>query len=321
MNRKSGKMKVRISILAGMMIFLISFIPKQSQGQQDPMYTQYMFNTQVVNPAYAGTWKTMGFMFLTRHQWVGFDGHPATNTFTVQTPLKNENVGLGLSVMHDEIGYERRIGIYGDYSYKLTLKEGLFLRLGLKGGFMQYHNNLNNYTLYTGGPSDPQFQGVVEDFMPNFGVGAFMHSDRFYLGLSIPKLMENSFDNSEISESIKAEKRHLFFIGGVVLDLSEDVKFKPTVYSKLAWNAPVQFDFTANFLIKETFWLGGMYRTGDSFGFIAQWIFNKNKNMRIGYAIDFTKTELRNNHNGVHEIMVSYELDFKKLLFSSPRYF
>jgi type IX secretion system PorP/SprF family membrane protein len=287
-------------------------------GQQEPMFTQYVFNMQTVNPAYAGTWQTIGFTALARLQWVGIEGNPTTQTFSMQTPFRSENVGLGLNIVNDEIGLEQRLMFNIDYSYRLRISRESSLRLGIKGGFTNYSNPLGFYTTYPGEESDPNFQGYVDNqFMPNVGIGAFLSSDKYYLGLSIPKLVETTFKTTEDEYTTLQEMRQYFLIGGVVFDLSRYVKFKPTVFTRAVVGAPIQYDISANFLFNEKFWLGAMYRSGDALGVIAQWIIKDR--FRIGYAYDFTITDLSNYQSGTHEIMVSYEIDWKR--FVSPRYF
>ena len=207
--------------------------------------------------------------------------------------------------------------MFGDYSYRLQVNNS-FLRLGLKIGVTNYHNNLSDYKQYPG-EVDPYSQGEIDvKYMPNFGVGAFWSSDDYYIGLSVPKIIHNQFKDNYNNFSIQAELRHLFLIAGYVFDLSRDVKFKPTFLTKVTLGAPVEFDFTANFLLVDKVWLGAMYRTGDSFGFIAQWIFDKK--LRIGYGIDFTTTRLQRFHTGTHEVMVSYEIGLRRK-WTSPRMF
>jgi type IX secretion system PorP/SprF family membrane protein len=315
------KMKSKLNIIKGLgVLVLVVAMNNASLAQQDPMYTQYMFNTQTINPAYAGTWESIGFMVLARQQWVGFEGAPQTYTFSFQAPMRNEKVALGLNMISDKVGLEKRFSVFGDYSYLVKLTQTTNLRLGLKAGFTNYTNNLQAYQLYPDGLTDPLFQGEIDTkFMPNFGIGAFLFTDNYYVGLSIPKIVHNDFKNNFNNYSVQAEMRHYFLIAGVVLDLNEWLAFKPTFLTKATVGAPVEFDFSANFLLKERLWLGAMYRTGDAYGFIAQWVFDKK--LRIGYAVDFTTTKLQNYHSGTHEIMVSYELKFLKESFVSPRYF
>ncbi len=291
-----------------------------ASGQQDPMHSQYIFNLQTVNPAYAGTWKTIGFMGIIRHQWVGIAGHPSTQTFSVQSPLKSQNVGIGFNIVHDQVGLTSTISANFDYAYQISLSDQTSLRFGIKGGFTNFSNNLPDYIQYPDGISDPIFQTSIDNkFMPNIGVGLYLNSPRYFLSLSLPKIIENSFQSNVNNFCTKSELRHFFFAGGLIFNLSESVKFKPTFMTQTVTGAPFLYDLSANFLFFERLWLGGMYRSGDAISAMAQWIINRN--LRIGYAHDFTTTDLKNYHQGVHEIMLSYEFVTIKRLFISPRYF
>lgn len=291
-----------------------------SKGQQDPMYTQYIFNLQTVNPAYVGYWQTMGLTAISRHQWVGLNGHPTTQTFSFQTPLRSQRVGVGLNVILDKVGLEKRMSLNFDYSYEILLSDITSLRFGLKGGFTNYSHNLTEYEQYPDNQSDPLFQATIDNkFMPNFGVGLFLSSPRYFLSLSLPGIIENNYQSNVNNYSTRSELRHLFFAGGMMFDLSENVKFKPTFMTKTVVGSPFEYDLSANFLLAEKFWVGGMYRSGDAIGAIAQWIINRK--LRLGYAYDFTTTDLRNYHNGVHEVMISYEFIPASRRIISPRYF
>jgi len=155
--------------------------------------------------------------------------------------------------------------------------------------------------------------------MPNVGVGAFLYREDYFVGFAIPKLIENRFRNNFNNFSTMAAMRHFFLNAGIVVNAADFLKFKPTVLVKATMGAPVEVDLSANFLLMDRLWLGAMYRTGDSYGFIAQWVIDRK--LRIGYAVDFTTTKLRNFHNGSHEVMVSYELRLTKEKYVSPRYF
>lgn len=291
-----------------------------SKGQQDPMYTQYNFNLQTINPAYAGFWQTMGIMAMSRLQWVGLNGHPSTQTFSFQTPLRSESVGIGLNIVLDKVGLEKKFIVSADYAYEILFSEITKLRFGVKGGFTNYSNNLFNYQLYPDDIADPRFQTMVENkFMPNFGFGLFLSSEKYYLSLSLPRILENSYQSNVTNYSTKSEVRQLYLAGGMMFDISENIKFKPTFMTKSVVGTPFQYDISANFLLIEKFWIGAMYRSGDSFGGIAQWIINQN--LRFGYAYDFTTTGLQNYHNGIHEVMISYEFNHSRSKTISPRYF
>jgi len=308
--------KLRKAVLA----LLILSGPLYSIGQQDPMYTQYIFNLQTINPAYVGSWQTMGFLALSRHQWVGFTGHPTTQTFSFQTPLSTQNVGIGFDVVHDKLGPEQRIMVNIDYSYRIMLDDIVSLRFGLKGGFTNYNNDLSSLQPYSDGNPDPALSGVIENkFMPNVGFGMFLSSPKYYLSLSLPRLIQNSFQENSGNFSKMSEVRQFYFAGGIVFNLSENIKFKPTFMTKAIVGVPFQYDISANFLLAEKFWICGMYRSGDAIGAIAQWIINSR--FRIGYAADFPYTDLGSYQKGVHEVMISYEIAFTKRRYVSPRYF
>lgn len=287
-----------------------------SFSQSDPMYTQYYFNMQTINPAYAGSWQSMGFTALTRLQWLGIKGHPSTQTFSFQAPINEENMGIGMNIVNDKIGLEKRLFVNLDYSYRLIIQENTFLRFGIKGGFTNYSNPLPFYKTYD--PNDPNYMLEVKNkFMPNVGVGAFLSSDIIYFGISVPKLIESKFSNTSNENYTVTDYRQIYASGGWVYEVSSNVKFKPAFLTKIAKGSPLQYDLSANFLLNEKFWLGAMYRSGDAVGVIAQWIIKDQ--FRIGYAMDFTTTGIRKYQKGVHEIMVSYEIKKNKLI--SPRYF
>jgi type IX secretion system PorP/SprF family membrane protein len=293
---------------------------KVVMGQQDPMYTQYMFNTQTINPAYAGSWNSIGFLALTRLQWVGVEGAPATQTFSFQMPISDKMMGIGLNIINDKIGMEKRFGVFADYSYKINFGGSTNLRMGIKGGFSNYSHNLSGYILYPDGIDDPLFESDTEHkFLPNFGVGLFLDNPVYYAGISVPKLVNSKFERTGSGLTVKGEISSFFLIAGYLHNLSNNLKFKPTLLVKATIGSPFGFDLSANFILKEKFWMGAMWRTGDSFGFIAQCVIDKN--IRLGYAIDFPTSGLRSYHTSTHEVMVSYELKVVKKQITSPRFF
>lgn len=303
-----------------LIVVLLAIFGQRSFGQQDPLYSQYMFNIQSVNAAYVGTWESLGFTVLSRNQWVGVDRAPKTNTLSIQTLTRGRKVGLGLSVMNDKFGYIDRLAVFTDYSYKLILENNkTFLRFGLKAGFSSYLNNLDAYALQD--ESDPAFQGMIEKrFMPNFGLGVFLHNPKYYLGISVPKMIEHNIDNSVNSEyTISSDIRHWFVMGGYVFPLGDDFKFKPSFLTKVVRGAPFQADINANFLVRDRFWFGGSYRTDSGFGVNLQWIFDEK--LRVGYAIDYSNKGIYRNSMGIHELMLSYEFNVLKSIFRSPRYY
>ncbi len=289
------------------------------KAQQEPLYTQYMFNTVSVNPAYAGTRNAMNVLLLSRLQWTGMDGAPRTYDFTMHTPLDNYKMGLGLSIVSDSHGPVNNYYINVNYAYRVSLSESLTLSMGIKGGIYNYHVNLTDINV---GDNDVAFMDNVEQrFQPNAGLGLYMYSDKFYVGASVPKLIQTELSGDQNTVgSISDLKQHFFVMGGYVFDLNEDLKFKPSILTKVVQGAPPSTDVTAQCLIKDTYWLGATYRIGDAVALIGN--IKLNKQLMIGYSYDFTVSELNNYNNGSHEIIVSYDFDgFLKNKVKSPRYF
>lgn len=286
-------------------------------AQQDPMYTHYMFNTLSINPAYAGSREALNISGLLRAQWVGIDGAPITQTAFAHMPIFNYSMGLGLSVVNDNIGPVNQTIVYADYSYTIKFKEKHKLSFGLKGGFNYMTGSLSNLT--TTQQNDQAFsQNVNSKILPNFGFGMYYHSDYWYLGASTPKLIENKIvQNTDLQNS--KEQRHYFIIGGGVIKLSEPIKFKPSVCIKMTQGAPISWDVSAMFLLRDKLWLGTAYRWDDSFSFIGQ--IQVNDQFCVGYSYDINTSDLRKYNYGSHEIFLSYDFSFKRDRIMSPRYF
>ncbi|MBL7947290.1 MAG: type IX secretion system membrane protein PorP/SprF [Flavobacteriales bacterium] len=289
----------------------------KARAQQDPLYSQYMFNTLAFNPGYAGSADVFTVMALSRHQWVGFEGAPATQTFLAHTPLKNESLALGLSAINDRIGPSRQTAAFVDFAYRLKTGVDSRLAFGLKGGLNMYQADLASLSTVEVDPSNVNIQSQM---LPNFGFGLFWHTPRYYVGVSAPKLLENDF--TEASGTVvepASEARHYFLIGGYVMDLSKDIKFKPSFMFRSVEGAPLSLDLNANFLLRERIWFGAMYRLGNAFGVMGQ--YQINDQLRAGYAFDLTTTTIGAYNAGTHEVMLSYDFRFLKGRTISPRYF
>lgn len=265
-----------------------------------------MDNLLVINPGYAGSKDIGNALLVARNQWVSFEGAPSTQSFAYHSRISGKNVGIGISIMNDKIGPQKQTGFYLDYSYFLNVSENYKLGLGLKAGVGFYRSNLTE--LITISPEPIFDNDIYENFLPNFGVGFYLFSDDTYFGLSVPKLIENKITRSDVSSGqVNAQKMHVYAIGGKKFDLSENVQFK--TYSMLRWvtGSPISLDITALVGLNDKIWLGGMFRFGDSYGFLAQ--FKPTEKMMIGYSYDLTISDLNVYNNGTHEIMFSYDID------------
>lgn len=303
--------KTQIILLFLLLNGLISF------AQQDPMYSQYMFNTLAVNPGYAGSRDALNMTALARKQWLGIDGAPSTQTFFAHTPLRAKGTAVGFSFVNDKIGPLNQSMMFADYSYTIMVTEKSKLSFGLKAGVNILKANLLNVNLDEQG--DQSFSNNIRyKPMPNFGFGLYYHADKWYVGLSSPKLIQNKIESS-IDYSKLSERRHYFIIGGFVSELSENIIFKPSTLIKITKGAPVSIDLTADFLIKDKFWIGAGHRIGDSFSALMK--LQLTDQLKMGYAYDYTISKLSTYNYGTHEIMLSYDFIFKKDKILSPRYF
>jgi type IX secretion system PorP/SprF family membrane protein len=302
-----------------LLMFGFLFQTKNSSAQQDPMYTQYMNNILSVNPAYAGSGDVLSLMVMSRNQWVSFDGAPTTQSFVMHAPIAKYKMGLGFSLLKDQLGPTSQTGAYVDYSYSIDFTEDRHLSFGLKGGVNFFEAALTQ--LKTVDAGDQVFANDVNrNFLPNFGLGVFYNTDRFFSGLSIPKMIQNNINRDDFSsEYLNKEKIHLFFMTGYVFDVNTIVKFKPYLLTKYVHNSPISVDLTAQFLFYEKLWLGAMYRVGDALGGMMQ--MQVTNQLKVGYAYDITATDLGAYNNGTHEILVSYDFNFGRGKVRSPRYF
>jgi len=303
-------------------IILLVLIGFSIKAQQDAMYTHYMFNTLSVNPAYAGSRDALTITGLHRSQWVSFPGAPKTQTLTVHSPVFNKNTGIGISVINDKIGPTNTTSLYLDFSYRIKITEKAKLAFGLKGGLNLMSNNLSQLSLDES--NDPAFiADINSNVLPNFGFGMYYSTDKFYAGVSIPKLLENDFKTNSTSggTDLTSEKRHYFLILGSVFKLTETIKLKPTGFVKIANGAPIQGDITSTFIFNDKFWVGGMFRTGDALGILAG--LNITDQFALGYSFDWSYANTTMVYNGgSHEIMLRYDFIYKNdKKIRSPRYF
>lgn len=302
-------------------VCVLALIATQTFAQQETMYTQYMSNVLSVNPAYAGSKDMLSMNAVSRNQWVGFgDAAPETQTFSIHSPFSKYNMGIGFSLVKDKIDPITQTGFNLDYSYTLNFSRRRYLAFGLKGGINFYSANLDELKLID--PNDAVFMSDVNArFLPNVGVGAYYYTDRFYAGLSAPKLIKNVINPHETVSTgyVNREELHLFLMAGYVFDVNRILKFKPHFMVKFVQDAPISIDFSAQFLIYERLWLGAMYRLGDSFGGLVQ--MQVTNQFKLGYSYDLSINELGAFNNGTHEIMISYDFNFGRGRIKSPRYF
>lgn len=298
---------------------LLSF---KAIAQQDAMYTQYMFNTLAINPAYAGSRDFTSATALYRKQWLGIDGAPETQTFSIDGPLKNEKVGLGFQAFNDNLGVNKTTGAYLTYAYRL-LMDNSTLAFGIQAGVSRFSANYQNVDLGSDGLPDQAYASNVTKFMPNFGAGIYFNTDKFYAGLSLPHFFNNSLnkDSYFVTDGLVARQYlHLFLSTGYVFDLSDNLKLKPNVLLKGVRGAPLQADLNASLYMFDVVSFGLSYRTEADLSALAEvQIYDK---LRLGYAYDRSTSSLQKFNDGSHEIMLRLIIGEKKQrAILNPRYF
>ncbi|OAB81568.1 PorP/SprF family type IX secretion system membrane protein [Cochleicola gelatinilyticus] len=308
-------------------IILVLLGTFSSNAQQDPQYTQYMYNTQVVNPAYAGSRDALNFGLLLRSQWVGFEGAPQTGTFTVNSPIGAlENMGLGLSIVHDELGPAIESNINVDYSYSISTSETGEVSFGLKAGLDLLDVDYTKLNIFD--QNDPRFQNNIDNkLQPQIGAGVYYNTDKFYAGLSVPNFLTtnhfnenviNDLDNLDI-ETTAAERLHYFLIAGYVFDISDAVKFKPATLVKAVSGSPLQWDASANFLLYDKLTLGAAYRW--SAAVTAMVGFQATDQIFIGFGYDYQTTDIERYSDGSYEVFLRFELFKQPERVLTPRFF
>ena len=293
---------------------LLLMVPK-CYAQQEVMFTQYMFNGLALNPAYAGSHDVVSATAIGRQQWVGLEGAPSTQTFSIHSPIKSDRVGIGLLLLHDKIGVTNQYNATLSYAYRIPLKHGK-LAMGLQAGMSSYQANYGE----TGIDNDVAFnRGTISVWQPNFGAGLYYYNDRFYAGFSVPQLLERAYDTYPNSSN-QGLVRHYFLNAGYVFDLNQDLKLKPNALVKVVEGAPVQVDLNANLLIMEVLWVGLSWRSFDSVDGLLQ--LQLTDRLQLGYSYDFATTrEIRSVNGGSHELSLNYRFTIGHKKSVSPRYF
>lgn len=287
-------------------------------SQQDPQYTQYMFNTMSINPAYSGSRGHGVVTILGRSQWVGMEGAPKTQVLGYDTPIGMNGIGLGINFINDVVGPSSEIHFDTNISYSIQTGEEGNLAFGMKlgGRFLSVDWSKGLYR----DKADMQLAAGINKFLPTIGAGVYYYSDTFYIGASIPNLLRTEhYDDVAGGGSVAEERMHYFFIAGYVFDLTENVKFKPAVLTKVVSGAPLSLDVSANFLFNEKFRAGVAWRWGDAIS--AMLGFQINRKMQIGYAYDLTTSNYSNYSSGSHELMLRYEFVEIERRLKCPRFF
>ena len=292
-----------------------------THAQQDPQYTQYMYNTMSVNPAYVGSKGHGTFTALGRTQWVGFEGAPDTQTLSYDTPLGFKGVGLGLNLVNDKIGPSHELYLDGNVSYTIETSEDGSLAFGLKlGGRLLNIDWRIGKTREDGDDLFSVANNITNKFLPTVGAGIYYHKPKWYVGLSVPNFLNQEHYDDDLADTQQAavERMHFFLIAGYVFDISEDIKFKPAALFKGVSGAPVSLDVSANFMFVDKFRAGLAWRWGDSIAALLG--FQVSEGLYMGYSYDLTTSNYNVANSGTHEVLLRYEI-FRQQRIKSPRFF
>lgn len=289
-----------------------------ARAQQDPHYTQYMYNMSVINPAYAGSKEHLSGGILYRKQWVEIQDSPSTGTFFIHSPV-GKNVGLGLSVISDKIGPVEENNVFADFSYTLNLGGEHRLAFGMKGGATFSKVGLLDEVFYNvPDPGDDAFAENTSNTFLNLGAGLYYYTDKYYLAFSVPNMLKSTHLDFN-GRKFGTEELHWFLTGGYVFDLSANTKLKPFAMVKTAVGAPVSVDASLNALFFEKFEIGATYRLDDSFGGMVG--YQITPGLKLGYAYDHIVSDLNVDTPSSHEFILLFDLNFPKKVSRSPRYF
>ena len=309
------KIKKRILRYLGLALIVLLVSQQLVIAQQKEIYTQYMFNAVAINPAFSGVHETVSATLHIRDQWGGLEGAPTTQTFSIHGPNLNDKSAFGLNVMRDVIGISNYSKIDLNYAYRISFNKEAMLSFGLNVGLNQFKDDISRVDFNN--LSGVTFVPVHETFT-NFGFGALWYSPNYYLGLSVPSILNNSIsmgDNQELNMI-----RHYLLCGGVVFELNENLKLKPNFLMKSVSGAPISFDLNSTLLIQDVIWVGLSWRAMTSWSALME--INITPQLTIGYAYDLTRTELSRVENGSHEFMMNYRLMYKDdVRTMSPRNF
>lgn len=287
-------------------------------AQQETQHSMYFFNPVLINPAYAGSQEALQVTGTVRDQWTSLKGAPKTQCFTMHSPLRYENVGLGLTLLNDQLGVTKNTGVYADMSYSVKLnKKNHRLAFGIKAGVDFFRQDFSSLRI-----NDKNDQLYIDGFnykknLFNVGSGLYYYGKRFYVGASSPRLVKNKLNIKDGQSAL--QENHIYFFSGVVIKLNAAINFRPSLIVKYVNNAPISYEGNVSFLFYDKFWVGAMYRHKAATGF--NFMYNVNQYLRIGYAYDYQLTDLQKYSYGSHEIMLSYDLRSKSKGFKSPRYF
>lgn len=308
-----------------LLLIFWSVFEKQAEGQEYPWSLQYVSNMQTINPAYVGIWDRSGFVLSTKTNWVGMKGAPLSQYANYSTSIKEQRSGLGISIQRLNVGLEKRLILTGDYSYRLRIDLTHYLQMGIRAGIVNYDNNLNNYQPYPDYIPDPYATADVRlHNMTTFGMGAVFFSENYYISLSAPQIINNTFSANLNNFSASQNFKTIYLSSGYVFSLRNRVRFRPNLLVAETIGKPVYVDAAALIYLPSDLQFGVNIRSTGLICFFGQYLIKQgaNNRIRIGYAADYSVTsDIRKFQLGTYEILVGYDFNIYKRKFTKPVYF
>jgi type IX secretion system PorP/SprF family membrane protein len=284
-------------------------------GQQQATVSQYMFNGMAINPAYAGSQGALTANFLSRFQNVGLPGAPNTQTLSVHSPLPNERMALGFMVANDKLGVIGQTSVNGVYAYRLPMINKSILSFGLQAGFSSYRAFYTKLETYQ---QDPLFAQDIRQTRPNFGAGVYYSSDKYYVGLSMPYMVNNVFDRGTNLTTVY-QNNPIMLSGGYVFFINRMLRLKPNVLFKVVDKRAVELDLNMNLLFDEVVWVGVSYKFNNAVSLLLE--MQLTDQLRFGYAYSATMGPVRKADLGSHELLLQYRFKYNMKGIVTPRYF
>ncbi|WP_276371301.1 type IX secretion system membrane protein PorP/SprF [Chryseolinea sp. H1M3-3] len=301
------------------LVLVIILISLEGNAQQNPLFTQYMFNGLVINPAYTGSHESMTATLAARSQWTGLKGAPQTQVASLHSPLKFSRSAAGAVFVHDKVSVINQYMFYGTYAYRIPVSKNAKIAIGGQAGATYYQANLSELNIITqNGQVDPTFAQNESRVLPNLGIGAYFYSKRSYIGISLPTLINNRWNDQDTYTQAR-QKRHYFLSAGHVFALGPQVKLKPNVLLKWQEGGAFQYDLNANMLFHEVLWVGVSYRMKDSVDGLLE--MNINNQLSLGYSYGYPISSISSIQTGTHEVVLNYRISRNKHIVYSPRYF
>ena len=295
-------LNMRKRVYLGLIFLFITFY--NVQAQQEPMFTQYMFDPISLNAAYTGTTNMLNVNTLTRLQWVGMDGAPKTFSLSAHMPIEGRKIGLGVTLLTDKVGPVNNTFFTVNYAYRLRVNDRLTLSMGLKGGITSYKVGLTDLSIID--EEDPQFQNNEKKISPNLGFGFYLYEEKYFVGFSIPKLIQTTVDDEYASDDNQL-KRHYYLVGGYNWKINGDWELMPSLLTKIVAGSPISNDITVQGLYMDIVGGGLMYRIGDALGlFVYGKVY---KELNVGYGYEYSLNGLSGYNSGTHEIRLTYDFN------------